>query len=176
MSCNPLGGDPVVRLRLTILALLLVLLGVPAAADTGWRADKILVKKEARRLYLLKAGAVVREYPIMLGDVPEGPKRERGDQRTPEGRYVIDWRNPQSRFHKALHISYPSVADRLLAAAADTDPGGDIMIHGLPNKPRLSPSRYLQVDWTDGCIAVANPHMDEIWEAVADGTPIEILP
>jgi murein L,D-transpeptidase YafK len=161
------------------LAILILAFGLPchpAAADADLRADKVLVKKADRRLYLLKAGRVVREYPIRLGDVPDGPKRERGDLKTPEGLYVIDWRNPQSRFYKSLHISYPSAADRCMAAAVDSDPGGDIMIHGLPNRPRFSRSLYLQRDWTDGCIAVDDRHMDEIWTAVADGTPIEILP
>jgi murein L,D-transpeptidase YafK len=164
------------RFCLVILALALGLPCHPAAAEADLRADKVLVKKADRRLFLLKDGRVLREYPIMLGDVPDGPKRERGDLKTPEGCYVIDWRNPRSRFYKSLHISYPSAADRVMAAAVNMDPGGDIMIHGLPNRPRFSRRLYLQQDWTDGCISVADNHMDEIWTAVPDGTPIEILP
>src|SRR5262249_6187768 len=98
-----------------------------------------------------------------------------GDRRTPEGRYTIDWRNPDSRFHKALHISYPNDHDLRLAAKTGVNPGGMVMIHGMPSAPELW-SLDTRGDWTDGCIAVSNAAMAEIWNAVADGTPVIIEP
>jgi len=94
----------------------------------------------------------------------------------PEGHYVIDWRNPSSAYHLALHISYPDAADAAAAAARDDNPGGDIMIHGLPNGFGVVGALHRRLDWTAGCIAVTDPEIEEIWQAVADGTPIEIRP
>lgn len=140
-------------------------------------ADRILVKKGQRRLYLMRDGEPFRTYRISLGTEPLGHKERRGDNRTPEGRYYIDWRNPNSRFYKALSISYPSMDDRLEAARSGWDPGGDIMIHGEPlrtDHDLRDLARY--EDWTQGCIAVSNLAIDEIWRYTLDGTPIEILP
>ena len=111
-----------------------------------------------------------------IGDNPVGHKLYEGDERTPEGDYVLDWRNASSDFYKSIHISYPSPRDRELAEAWGLDPGGSIMIHGLPNEPAYPSRRYLQADWTDGCIAVSNAAMIDIWLSVDDGTPITILP
>ena len=142
------------------------------------QADAILVKKGQRRLYLMRDGKPFRTYRIALGTSPEGHKQRQGDNRTPEGHYRIDWRNASSRFTKSLHISYPNEQDRLRAAARGWSPGGDIMIHGEP-RARHDPAlldliRY--EDWTQGCIAVSNLAIDEIWRFTEDGVPIEIRP
>jgi len=139
-------------------------------ADIG-RADKVFVDKSERRLDLMRDGGVIASFPVMLGFNPGGLKTQQGDGRTPEGDYVLDWRNPQSRFHLSLHVSYPNAEDKAQAASRGVSPGGDIFIHGTPGW-------YAMVggDWTLGCIAVANADMDVIWKAVPDGTPITIQP
>ncbi|HEY1338700.1 MAG TPA: L,D-transpeptidase family protein [Bryobacteraceae bacterium] len=134
------------------------------------KVDRIVVNKGRREMLLLRGESVVRSYRIALGREPFGHKVQEGDGRTPEGSYLIDRRNPRSAYHLSLHISYPNEADRARAAALGIDPGGDIMIHGLSNGERK------EGDWTRGCIAVTNEEMDEIWELVEDGTPIEINP
>lgn len=140
------------------------------------QVSEVLVRKKQRRLYLLAGEEVVRSYRIGLGSNPSGHKLYEGDKRTPEGKYTLDWRNPYSDFYKSIHISYPNEDDRELASAWGLDPGGSIMIHGLPNEVGDMGFAYLGLDWTDGCIAVSNEEMDEIWNLVADGTPIRILP
>ncbi len=139
-------------------------------------ADHVVVKKAARTLALLRQGKVLKTYRISLGSDPVGPKEKAGDSRTPEGEYVIDWRNPRSKFHLALHISYPGPQDRNAAERGGYAPGGAIMIHGRPNWTGWIRALYEGRDWTDGCIAVSNEDMNEIWAAVPDGTPITILP
>lgn len=153
----------------------------PVARSTRTRplvADAVLVKKGQRRLYLLHNGEPFRTYRVSLGINPIGHKERRGDHRTPEGHYLIDWRNPNSRFYRSLHISYPNEQDRLHAAQQGWDPGGMIMIHGQPRGRDPSGVRDLiaQEDWTEGCIAVSNLAIDEIWRFVPNGTPIEIRP
>ncbi len=138
--------------------------------------DRVIVNKTRREMLLLCGESVLRSYRIALGRNPDGPKLEEGDCRTPEGRYIIDRRNPQSRFHLSLHISYPDETDRARALDRGVDPGGDIMIHGLRNGEGHVGKAHLESDWTRGCIAVTNEEMDEIWELVEDGTPIEINP
>lgn len=158
------------------LALLAGLAGRPAQAqELGGEVALVRVEKAARRLVLLDdRGGIVRAYSgIQLGDAPQGPKRFAGDERTPEGRYTIDWGNPASAYHLSLHISYPSAADRALASAAGRSAGGAIFIHGQPNS--LQNGR-IAGDWTDGCIAVSNAEIEEIWTLVGDGTPIELVP
>jgi murein L,D-transpeptidase YafK len=140
------------------------------------KADFVLVLKAPRRMLLLRGTRVLREYPVALGKNPLGPKRHHLDQRTPEGRYAIDGRNEQSRFHRALHISYPNERDRELAREAGLAPGDGVMIHGLPNGESWVGDVHRKYDWTNGCIAVTDDEMDEIWELVDDGTPIEIRP
>ncbi len=141
-------------------------------------ADRVVVRKSERTLQLMHEGRVFREYPINLGGAPKGHKMREGDKRTPEGEYVLDWRNPNSQFFKSIHISYPNQADRDFAQALGFNPGSLIMIHGRPN--RLAPGMIMQdydkIDWTDGCVAVRNEAMEEIWHKVRDGTPITILP
>lgn len=134
-------------------------------------ADAVFVDKSERRLDLLRDGAVIASFDIALGFAPEGLKTEQGDGRTPEGEYVLDWRNPESRFHLSLHISYPNDADRAQAAARGVAPGGDIFIHGTP-----AWAGAIEGDWTLGCIAVTNDEIEAIWSAVPDGTPITIAP
>ncbi|WP_404366501.1 murein L,D-transpeptidase family protein [Marinobacter sp.] len=138
--------------------------------------NQVLVRKEERRLYLMSDEEVIRSYRISLGGNPYGHKLFEGDQRTPEGSYTLDWRNPGSDFYKSIHISYPNKNDRSQAAAWGQDPGGSIMIHGLPNGAEDMAFAYTGLDWTEGCIAVANHEMDEIWQLVSDGTPIQIVP
>ncbi len=154
------------------------LLAVVAASHANElpTADKVVVIKSERTLVLLRDGEPLRRYEIRLGARPEGHKEREGDERTPEGRYVLDWRNPDSRFYRSIHISYPSALDRAWARSKGFDPGGDVMIHGEPAGGPLAALADAGFDWTDGCIAVANEQMDEIWEAVPNGTPIEIRP
>ncbi len=141
------------------------------------KADLVLVFKAERRLELRRGGHAFRSYRIALGANPVGHKMQEGDQRTPEGLYQLDWRNPTSRFYRSIHVSYPSELDRDRAATLGIDPGGMIMIHGFPNwyQPGIADRAFAGRDWTDGCIAVSNQEMDEIWQAVDDGTPIMIF-
>ena len=138
------------------------------------RADKVIVFKEQRLLVLVQGGRTIKTYRVALGGDPNGPKQQEGDHRTPDGLYVLDRRNEHSRFYRSIHISYPNTRDRRDAAARGVSPGGDIMIHGLPNGMGWIGSVHRARDWTDGCIAVTNDEMDEIWRAVPDGTAIEI--
>lgn len=139
-------------------------------------ADMVLVSKSQRRLYLLREDRILKSYPVALGGDPEGHKQREGDSRTPEGRYEIDYKNPNSKFHLALHVSYPNAHDRRVAQELGVSPGGDIMIHGLPNGYSWAGFVWKNMDWTDGCIAVNNEAIREIWAAVDPGTPIYISP
>lgn len=141
----------------------------PQLAPKAERADEIRVDKSERRMELLRAGHVIKTYRILLGDAPVGHKRQQGDERTPEGRYRITFRNSRSRFHLSLRVSYPNQADRAQARARGVDPGGDIMIHGG------TPPGFSR-DWTDGCIALSNDQIEDVWTRVPVGTPITILP
>lgn len=151
---------------------------VPFDADTVpvQSADQIIVRKSLRRLELLRGGEVIGTYKIALGLDPSGPKQREGDFRTPEGRYRIARRNPRSEFFLALQISYPNDGDEKRARRNGWEPGGLIMIHGLPNRPRHPPEYYESRDWTDGCIAVSNADMVEIWLLTGHDTLVEILP
>ncbi len=165
-------------LALLLLGAGLLLLGdaVPARAVVVEKADRILVVKSERRLFLLRSGAVLASYPIALGADPVGPKLREGDKRTPEGIYFIDGRNPRSPYHLSLHVSYPGPKDVTRARAAGVAPGRDIAIHGMPNRyGRFDPTGFFR-DWTDGCIAVGNIAIEEIWQRVDNGTAVEIRP
>ncbi|HEX6911816.1 MAG TPA: L,D-transpeptidase family protein [Longimicrobium sp.] len=140
------------------------------------RADRVVVNNADRTLTLLRGARVLRTYAVSLGGAPAGPKRREGDERTPEGRYVLDYRNPRSAAHLSLHVSYPDPADVARARVDGVPPGGMIMVHGITNGLGWVGRLHRLVDWTDGCIAVTNGEMDEIWRAVPDGTPIEIRP
>jgi len=143
--------------------------------DLG-KADLVVVHKGERMLKLMREGRVLKTYPIALGSDPSGAKRKEGDGRTPEGVYTLDWRNANSQFYRAIHISYPRRDEGEHAERWGVSPGGLIMIHGLPNgipAPRVG---HPWNDWTNGCIAVTNEEMDEIWSQVEDGTTIIIYP
>jgi murein L,D-transpeptidase YafK len=142
-------------------------------ADTP---DSILVVKSERKLYLLSGDSIIRTINITLGLVPEGPKQREGDYRTPEGRYFIEAKNPNSDYFLSLKVSYPNARDRALARELGVDPGGQIMIHGLPNEPKQAERMYDDWDWTDGCIAVSNSDMVDLWRLISVATPIEIRP
>ena len=168
---------PVCRRVFLVLAFAFACLAQTGGGAAGsLKADKILVLKSERKLMLLDHGRVLKTYKVSLGGEPVGPKTRQGDHRTPEGNYLIDRRNAHSQFHKSLHISYPNAADRERARRLGVSPGGDIFVHGLPNGYRwLGPVQSFD-DWTDGCIAVTNQEIEEIWRAVPDGIPIEIRP
>jgi murein L,D-transpeptidase YafK len=138
--------------------------------------DHVVVRKADRKLLLMRGSTVVRTYKIALGLNPVGTKRRSGDFRTPEGSYRLVRRNPRSDFFLSMQVSYPNHADLKLARRNHWDSGGSIMIHGLPNQLKHDPSYYENVDWTDGCIAVSNSDMLEIWLLTPDNAPIEILP
>lgn len=146
------------------------------ALPANARADHVVVLKSQRILMLMSRGQVLKRYKVSLGRVPTGPKVQQGDHKTPEGTYVLDRRNDKSRFYRSIHISYPDQKDRANAAKLGVSPGGDVFIHGLPNRFGWLGKSHLSMDWTDGCIAVTDQEMDEIWRAVRDGTPIEIKP
>jgi murein L,D-transpeptidase YafK len=159
------------RLAVALLLAAFFAVGGGAAAQDLAAVDRILVVKAERRLYLLAEGTVLREYPVRLGPNPVGPKIFEMDGRTPEGIYVIDSRKRDSLYYRSLHISYPSPDDRARAGKYGIPAGGNIRIHGTPRES----GRFLG-DWTDGCIAVSNTAMREIWDAVRVGTVIEIRP
>jgi murein L,D-transpeptidase YafK len=140
------------------------------------KADQVIVEKGHRTLTLLSHGKALHTYKVALGGTPIGAKEQQGDHKTPEGHYILDRRNPKSRFYKSIHVSYPNEHDKQTAARRGVSPGGDIMIHGLPNGFGWLGATHRAQDWTDGCIAVTNAEMDEIWQFVPDGTPIEIRP
>jgi len=139
-------------------------------------ADRVVIDKSDRELYLLSGGNVFRTFKIALGIRPEGDKQEEGDFKTPEGEYLLDMRNPNSDYFLSIHVSYPSATDRREARAKGMSPGGAIMIHGQPNEPSRSEAYYQTQDWTNGCIAVSNSDMIDIWLMTGNNTPIEIRP
>ena len=159
---EPLYAVPIPSTRVRLTA--------PAAADS------IVVYKRERTLVLFNKGVPVRNYFIALGSQPVGDKQRAGDQRTPEGLFHINAHNPASKYHLALRISYPDEKHRARAAALGVDPGGDIMIHGLPKDYSEAGKAHQQNDWTNGCVALSNQEIEEIWRAVPDGTPVEIKP
>jgi len=158
------------------LAIFLVLGLHLAAIAAPVQADKIVVLKSARSMTLLSGGKVLKTYKVALGSVPVGPKQVEGDHKTPEGDYVIDAKNAHSQFHLSLHISYPSAADQQRARSLGARPGGAIMIHGLARPFAYLGPLHRQTDWTDGCIAVTNAEIEEIWRLVPVGTRVEIRP
>jgi murein L,D-transpeptidase YafK len=173
---------------LKILFVFLLLLGLAAAGVAAYAyfnvnplpgdavADRVLVEKSSRRLTLFRNGKTLKTYSVALGAAPSGAKEFEDDQRTPEGIYTIDFHKPDSDFHLALHLSYPEPPDVERAAAEGRSAGSDIMIHGLPNGRGWVGRFHRRTDWTAGCIAVADFEVEEIYRAVADGTPIELRP
>ena len=164
------------RFRSAVLPLALLLFLPPAFASDVQKADAVLVIKSEKRLYLMDDGAVFLSLPATFGGQPRGHKRRQGDEKTPEGRYALDYKNPVSKFYKSIHISYPNAEDRKDAKKRGVNPGGDIMIHGQPNEWTWAGPILQLFSWTDGCIALSNKHMDQVWEAVDAGTPIDIHP
>jgi murein L,D-transpeptidase YafK len=160
---------------------LLLLIGMLAMNTDTVKTDKVVVDgvivvKSRRTLTLLSHDKILRSYKVALGSAPVGAKQQEGDHKTPEGHYLLDRRNSKSRFYKSIHISYPNDREKKEASERGVSPGGDIMIHGLPNGFGWLGDTHRVRDWTDGCVAVTNAEMDEIWDLVPDGTPIEIRP
>jgi murein L,D-transpeptidase YafK len=162
--------------RLQILLSLLLLSGFASAADPPNRIDQVVVYKRQRKMVLLSHGNEIKQLRIALGEDPIGPKQQEGDHRTPEGSYILDARNAHSQFYKAFHISYPNAKDRETAKKLGVNPGGEIMLHGTPRQFLPQKSGDPPDDWTDGCIAVTNEQMDDLWTILPVGTPIEIRP
>jgi murein L,D-transpeptidase YafK len=155
---------------------LAVLLSATVSAASAEKADRVVVKKSESRLYLERGGKPFASFRATFGAEPKGHKQQEGDERTPEGRYVLDSKNANSAYYKAIHISYPNAQDIAAAKAQGVEPGGLIMIHGQRNGFGWLASVAQWFNWTDGCVAVSNKEMDTIWKAVDVGTPIEIFP
>lgn len=159
-----------------ISAAIVALTAALYAATPAPEIDRIVVYKQQRKMILMSRGKEIKSYRVALGGSPVGPKEREGDSRTPEGSYIIDYQNPKSLFYKSFHISYPSPTDRAAAKSRGVNPGGDIMIHGLPKDYAWVGKAHVMHDWTAGCIAVTNQEMDELWSLVKIGTPIDIHP
>jgi murein L,D-transpeptidase YafK len=157
---------------LVAVALLLSQASTPAEAGV----TRIVVQKNARKMTLWSGDKVLRDYRVALGGQPVGPKVRQGDHKTQEGLYQVDYKLPTSTYHRALHISYPDASDRARARKLGVDPGGDILIHGLASKYAYLGAMHRAYDWTEGCIAVTNPEIEEIYKMVPVGTPVEIRP
>jgi murein L,D-transpeptidase YafK len=153
-----------------------VAVGSRLAAQDAAKVDRIVIEKSERTLTLRHGPRILKTYKVALGGQPVGAKDRQGDHKTPEGIYSVDAKNPNSQFHKALHISYPSQADRANAKKLGLSPGGDVEIHGLGAKWGWVGAKHQLTDWTDGCIALTNEEIDEIYPQIAVGTPVEIRP
>jgi len=151
-----------------------VLFRFDAALPPGVRADRVVIEKQAGRLTLFKNGEALKSYAVALGWSP-GKKERQGDRRTPEGRYKVIGRHAESRYYLAFRLSYPNASDTKRAWEQGRSPGGDIMIHGLPPAWSWVGRWHSLINWTEGCIAVTNPQMDELWRAVPLGTEVVIL-
>lgn len=149
---------------------------LPALASADAQATRVVIEKTARRLTLERDGRVLARYGVALGSNPAGQKAREGDGRTPEGIYAVDFKHPRSRYHLALRISYPDARASEAAKRAGVPPGSDIMIHGIRNGLGWVGGLHRERDWTDGCIAVTNAEIREIWSRVPEGTPVEIRP
>jgi len=163
-------------MRILALAFLALLAPGLMQASEFPLAERVVIEKSSRQLHLLQGGKPFRTFKIALGIRPVGDKKQEGDFKTPEGRYILDRRNPNSEFFLSIHVSYPDPADRREAANLGVSPGGAIMIHGQPNVPTRSEAYYRTQDWTNGCIAVSNSDMIDIWLMTGENTPIEIRP
>jgi murein L,D-transpeptidase YafK len=158
-----------------LFSVILFIASVSVAAEEHM-ADRIIIKKEKRTLTLYQQGQKIKTYKIALGSSPEGPKERQGDGKTPEGIYKIDSRKLNSQFHRSLRVSYPNESDRKRAKKLGVNPGGDIMIHGLPNGRGWVGAKHRLYDWTNGCIAVTDEEIEEVWKLVPIGTTVEIRP
>jgi murein L,D-transpeptidase YafK len=155
---------------------IIILLLTPTLVFAIEKADMVLVVKSESKLYLERNGKILKEYHVAFGANPKGNKEKEGDERTPEGRYVLDYKKENSSFYKSIHISYPNEQDKERAKRLGVDPGRSIMIHGQKNGLGWLSLITQRFNWTDGCIALSNDEMDEIWQAVDVGIPIEIRP
>jgi murein L,D-transpeptidase YafK len=166
------------RVGLTILlfASILQATGLTANVTSHDKVDFILIEKSAHPMTLMSKGKTLKTYHVALSTQPLGAKERVGDHKVPEGKYVVDEKKTASRFHLALHIWYPNAADRGRAQKLGVAPGGEIEIHGLEEKYARMGSVHRQVDWTDGCIAVTDAEIDEIYPLLAVGTAVEIRP
>jgi hypothetical protein len=179
----PAAAEPPAAPPAAVMPTVAMAMPVPGAEPAGsaWAgtipiADRIVVRKSERRLYLMRRGEVLRSYRVALGLQPAGPKERAGDFRTPEGRYLLTRRNARSDYFLSIQVSYPNDEDVRRARHQHVDPGGSIMLHGLPNNLRHPPEYYAAADWTDGCIAMSDSDMVELWMMTQDNTPIEIQP
>jgi murein L,D-transpeptidase YafK len=156
------------RVAVRLLTLGVIVFCSACSRDAGSKnleqADKILILKSAHLLNLMSGDRVLRTYKVALGRNPVGPKTRRGDHRTPEGEYLIDSKKANSRFYRALHVSYPNQTDREQARRNGYDPGGDVEIHGIENGLGWIGKLHKTIDWTYGCIAVTDPEIEEIWQ------------
>lgn len=155
---------------------LVVLCFLPLYANATEKADRVVVDKAANTLSLYRREKLLASFPVVFGANPTGHKQREGDERTPEGRYLLDYKKPDSRYHKSIHISYPNQGDVAAAKQRGEPAGGAIMIHGQRNDFGWASFLTQQFNWTNGCIALSNDDMDKVWEAVDTGTPIEINP
>ncbi len=158
------------------LALVLVSFTLPVPAADFPVADRVVIDKSDRQISLWRGDTLLKRAKVALGLRPQGHKSREGDFRTPEGRYQLVERNPNSDFFLSIRVSYPAPADVRKAARLGVAPGGQIMIHGQPNKPKHNEEYYRRTDWTDGCIAVSNSDMVDIWLMTTPSTPITIRP
>ena len=156
--------------------LIVLLLLLPQFSSAFEKADTVVVIKSQSKLFLKRNGRVLREFRVALGENPEGHKQQQGDERTPEGNYTLDFKKEDSAYYRSIHISYPNEADKEHARRSGVHPGGMIMIHGQKNGAGHLAQMTQRFNWTDGCIAVTNEEMDQIWQSVDVGTPIVIKP
>jgi len=162
--------------RLLILFILQSLLIVATPIHAIEKADIVTVYKSERILFLMREGEVLAKFNVTFGAEPIGHKQQQGDEKTPEGPYILDYKNANSAFYKSIHVSYPNAKDRSRARKLGVDPGGDIMIHGQTNDWGWAAPISRFFNWTDGCIALSDKDMQQVWESVDSGTPIEIHP
>lgn len=168
-------GAPFCAMKSRYLVVALILLW-SANGFCGSKADLVVVNKSEAKLYLMAGDKTLHSFPVAFGANPKGHKERQGDERTPEGNYILDYKNEDSSFYKSIHISYPNERDKARAAALGVSPGGNIVIHGQRNGQGWFAFIAQGLNWTDGCIAVRNEEMDIIWDSVAVGTPIIINP
>ena len=171
-----MSSFPVLKRTIIISFLIFIALCYPGSVQSSEKADLVIVIKSEYKLYLIKEGKLFAAYPVVFGANPKGHKQQQGDNRTPEGEYILDYKNVNSKYYKSIHISYPNSEDRESARKRGVSPGGDIMIHGQPNKWGKFSSITQLFNWTNGCIALSDSDMDAVWNAVDPGTPIQIRP
>ena len=161
---------------ITVITFVFLVLLYSSPAHSNEKADLVIVIKNEYRLYLIRNEKLFASFPVVFGSNPKGHKQQQGDERTPEGEYVLDYKNANSSYYKSIHISYPNDQDRENARKRGVSPGGDIMIHGQPNRWGQFSLITQLFNWTNGCIALSNSDMDALWDAVDPGTPIQIRP